>query len=122
MRNALFVLFFLSSLNIYAMDASDCQVRLLGAELDSSSYYVNADDFESSLDADAKAFAREAVGDVRAQVGCAMDKALADKVYCQELKRGDESSLICMLDASEGRYLIAPDFLGNARVVFNRWD
>lgn len=122
MKSIILLLILLAGLELSASESYDCQSRLLAGELDSNSFYVSEDNFAKSLDEDPSQFALSAVRVIHAQVGCQNIELSLAKVSCREIKELDQSSKVCLLESDEGVYFIVPDFLGNARIVFNRWD
>lgn len=122
MKHIFLLLILLAGLELMASESYDCQSRLLAGELDSNSFFVSEDNFDKGLLEDESQFALAAVKAIHAQVGCENVALASEQVSCREIKELDQSSKVCLLESSAGMYFIVPDFMGNARVVFNRWD
>ncbi len=123
MKKAIFSLFFILSLiGPGAAYSSDCQSALLGSELDSNSFFLSEDKFNKSMDESDSDFALDAIAAIRNNVGCIGEVVAASQVKCREVIEADASSKVCVVEAPEGMFFIISDFMGNARVVYNRWD
>lgn len=102
--------------------ASDCQQALLGDELDSNSFFLSEEKFNKGMDEGDSSFAANAVLQVRERVGCEAPPVAMSAINCKSVIEGDDSSKVCVVEAPEGMFFIISDFMGNARVVYNRWD
>lgn len=122
MKKAIFSLFILFNLLGSAAYAWECQSALLGDELDSNSFFLSEDKFNKSMDEEDSDFAAKAVQSVRNQVGCEADPVELAAINCRNVIDEDMSSKVCVVSAPEGMFFVISDFMGNARVIYNRWD
>lgn len=122
MKKAIFSLFILFNIFGSVVNAWECQSALLGDELDSNSFFLSEEKFNKSMDEGGPDFAAQAVESVRRQVGCEAAPVELAAIKCRDVIDEDASSKVCVVSAPEGMFFIISDFMGNARVVYNRWD
>ncbi|MBH46908.1 MAG: hypothetical protein CME71_01920 [Halobacteriovorax sp.] len=92
---------------------------------DSIAYSLEEFDILSKDEPGSPQYARAAIMELEAQLGCDAESELIDRIYiskCKRINNGEEFSRICFVKTAYGYYFVSVDLLGKINIVFSRFD